>query len=370
MTTSDDGLPPLPPGVKRVWKVLRNGTRKPYHYHRATGLPLDGEIGSLRFMTAYREAERQATRPRAPEREAFTSLLEEFLRSPEHKGMAPATRHNHRKFIDLMRARFAHLHVGDLNLREVKGEFYEWRDEMSATPATADLGIAILRRVLGWAEERGKIEFNRAAGVKKIVQAGRNRSQITWTVEEREALLEASDEGLRNAILLDRYTAAREADLVRLERPMIDESGWLSFTPQKTARKTGVVVCLPTFALQPLAELLERLPREGLLLPSQRGEPWDANSLRTRFWYVRTKVFGKGFGKTFHDLRGTTATDLQDAGCTEPEIASILGWAVGGEVPMSKNYLKRTRQLALNAYNKWQAAAFTEKGVVVPLRRG
>jgi hypothetical protein len=43
---------------------------------------------------------------------------------------------------------------------------------------------------------------------------------------------------------------------------------------------------------------------------------------------------------------------------------------IGGELPMSKNYVKRTRtrQLALNAFNKWPAAAFIEKDVVVPIR--
>lgn len=369
MTISDDGLPPLPPGVKRVWKTLSDGSRKAYHYHRATGLPLEGDIGSLRFTTAYRAAERQAATPGAPACEPFGSLLEEFLRSPEHKTMAPTTRRNHRKYIDLMRARFPHLTVNDLNLREVKGEFYEWRDELAETPATADLAIAMLRRILGWAEERGKIEFNRASGVKRLVTAGRNRSEIVWTADEREALLARADDGMRKAILLDRYSAARESDLVRLDRAWIDDEGWLVFTPQKTARKTGVVVSLPVFALEPFKALLETLPKTGVLLPSSLGRPWLPDSLRARFWYLRTEVFGKGFEKTFHDFRGTTATELSDAGCTENEIAAIMGWAIGGEVPMSKNYVKRTRQLALNAYTKWQAASFTAKGAVVPFRR-
>src|ERR1700730_718058 len=86
------------------------------------------------------------------------------------------------------------------------------------------------------------------------------------------------------------------------------------------------------------------------------------------FWNLWTKLFGKGFNKTFHDFRETTSTELSDAGRTENEIAPIMGWVIGGEVPMSKNYVKRTGQLALNAFNKWQAAAFTEKDVVVPKR--
>jgi integrase len=110
------------------------------------------------------------------------------------------------------------------------------------------------------------------------------------------------------------------------------------------------------------------LPASGLLVPRRDGKPLKVDSFRIRFWNLRTKLFGKGFNKTFHDFRETTSTKLSDAGCTENEIASIMGWLIGGEVPMSKNYVKRTRQRALNAFNKWQAAAFSEKDVVVPIR--
>lgn len=368
MTTSDGGGK-LPPGVKRQSKRLADGSLRVYHYHRPTGRPLPGESGSPQFNTAYREAEREMTRPRAPDRERFTSLLEEFLRSPEHTRLAAATRRNQRRAIDLMRERFDHLYVGDLNLRPVKSEFYEWRDEMAATPATADLRIGVLARVLAWAERRGRIDFNHARGIERLGPGAGQRSEIVWTAEERARLLKAAPADLRKAILLERFTAARESDLVRMEREWIDGEGWLSFKPQKTARKTGVTVWLPTFALAPFAALVEDLPKAGPLLVNSRGTPWQADSLRSRFWKLRTEVFGMGFGKSFHDFRGTTATELSDAGCTENEIAAILGWAIGGDVPMSKNYVKRTRTLALNAFNKWQAAAFTEKGVVVPIRR-
>jgi integrase len=73
----------------------------------------------------------------------------------------------------------------------------------------------------------------------------------------------------------------------------------------------------------------------GGLLPNTHGRPWQQESLRSRFWKLRTKVFGVGYGKTFHDFRGTTATELSYAGCTENEIAAVMGWAIGDDVPMS-----------------------------------
>ena len=71
--------------------------------------------------------------------------------------------------------------------------------------------------------------------------------------------------------------------------------------------------------------------RAALLVPRRDGKPLKVDSFRMRFWNLRTKLFGKGFNKTFHDFRGTTSTELSDAGCTENEIASIVGWVIGGE---------------------------------------
>ena len=111
----------------------------------------------------------------------------------------------------------------------------------------------------------------------------------------------------------------------------------------------------------------ERAAGERASRSAPRRHAAQSRQLPDAFLEPADQLFGKGFNTTFHDFRETTSTELSDAGCTENEIASLMDWVIGAEVPMSKNYVKRTRQLALNAFNKWRAAAFTEKDVVVPI---
>jgi hypothetical protein len=68
-----------------------------------------------------------------------------------------------------------------------------------------------------------------------------------------------------------------------------------------------------------------KLPASGLLVPRRDCKPLKVDSFRMRCWNLRSKLFGKGFNKTFHDFRETTSTELSDAGCTENEIACGLG---------------------------------------------
>ena len=54
---------------------------------------------------------------------------------------------------------------------------------------------------------------------------------------------------------------------------------------------------------------------------------------------------------TFHDLRGTGLQLMAEAGCTEMEMAAISGHA--GTQSKLSNYIGRSRELALSAYQKW-----------------
>jgi hypothetical protein len=49
---------------------------------------------------------------------------------------------------------------------------------------------------------------------------------------------------------------------------------------------------------------------------------------------------------TFHDLRGTVASDLQDAGCTEAQITAVTGHKLIKNEVLDRNYLRRNLALA------------------------
>jgi hypothetical protein len=102
------------------------------------------------------------------------------------------------------------------------------------------------------------------------------------------------------------------------------------------------------------------------------GRPWVRTYLSERFIAERDRIFGPGFDRHAHDLRGTGSTRLIDAGCTDREVAAITGHltpeAAGDRARSLSAYIKRTRQQAINAYEKWYAHEFVPMGEVVKLR--
>jgi integrase len=62
-------------------------------------------------------------------------------------------------------------------------------------------------------------------------------------------------------------------------------------------------------------------------------------------------------GLHFHDLRGTAATRLAEAGCSHAEIASITGHSMRDVGAILDKYLARTDKIALAAIAKLERGA-------------
>ena len=58
----------------------------------------------------------------------------------------------------------------------------------------------------------------------------------------------------------------------------------------------------------------------------------------------------------FHDLRGTAVTILSECGCNEQQIATITGHRLGTVSRILERYLARTRGLAEQAIQNFEAS--------------
>src|SRR5215831_642935 len=67
-------------GVFPTYKTLKDGTRRTYWYHRATGRPLRGDPGSPEFISDYAAAEKLIRDRHAG---TFNSLIRSFTLSVE-----------------------------------------------------------------------------------------------------------------------------------------------------------------------------------------------------------------------------------------------------------------------------------------------
>lgn len=348
-------MPPNYPGVNTVTRQARDGSKIVRYYHRATGKRLPGELGSPEFDQAYQAAQRPE-RIKPQKGPTFASLADEFEESSEFKKAVRTTRHAREVVLKAARARFDWMLVKDLNRRAVRDELMKWRDEMSATPRKADLYMSVLSRLLSWAYDRGRIEFNHGLRVGKLTPAGHSRRERIWTMEHEKALLAAADPEISRLYRFALYSLAREGDIARLRRPSYDGK-WIVFTPSKTERSSQVKVFLPVFELPPFAALMDELPECGdaLLSTDGRRKPWSATNIRARFRHAMEDAGLAGEDLHFHDIRGTGASRMLDASCTEAEVAAITGHAIGGGSKLS-DYANRSRALAINGYRKLSAA--------------
>ena len=357
-----------------VRKRLADGIERRYYYHRLTGAALAGEPGSDEFNASLKRAMTPASAPSTPPLD-IEWLIQRYMASPEWHGLADGTRQSRRSYFRRIARRFAGAALTWLDGPEMVSVFYEWRDELALARGawTANHSLDALSALFHWAKKRRDMAHNWALDVERLPV--KNRAEKIWTVDLWRTLIAAARPDERELLEFAMLTAARESDCARLRDADLDERGWLTWTPQKTARKTGVVVQLPSFALPPLAELLAARSRASeFLLCTSQGHPWTVSNIKLRMRELKRRAFPKlDPDRTFHDIRGTVASRLMDAGCTDAEAASVMGWAIGsgrsGErVAMTRSYVKRSQQLALNAYQKWYAADWGPSGNVVPIK--
>lgn len=363
----------LPPDVKVVKKRRADGSETVYYYHRKTGRRIEGEAGTPAFQRNWLAASAPA---RAATVRTLGWLIDRYQTSPEWDRLARATRDHRRSYFKRILARFDPGEALDFfDNEEIISILYDWRDEMREQPWTADHSLDALRVVFGWGQLRRHVKHNWASEIRRLVEPGHNRAAKVWTPEQWSALLEAAKPDERELLQFARWVGPRQEDIASLKEAQFDGQ-WLVFMPQKTARKTKVEVHIPTHAYPPLAELMAQRSRSTeYLLCTSTGQPWTTSNIKLRMRALKARAFPAGDpDRTFHDIRGTLASAFMEAGCTDAETASIMGWVMGSRnagdgVAMTRNYVHRSRQLALNAYQRLWAAESGETATVIPLRR-
>lgn len=281
---------------------------------------------------------------------AIRQLAELYVKSPEFTGLSKKWQAARKHYLSVVEDELDWLTLDNLSERKARGEFYELRDRFAARPDTADKVMDALKGLIGWAYERNKIGYNHALGIPRLAKAGKRRNNIVWT-EDHESIVYASfPPFLAQAFRFSLFTAMRQSDMRGLKWENYQD-GWITYEQGKT----GTMVYLPVFALSPLRELVESLPRSSeFMLTTATGLQLEGGNLRGDFRAALTRTDLKDEDLHWHDLRGTATTRLLEAGCTDAEVAAITGHSIGSGTKLG-DYAARSKQLALNAYQKWNA---------------
>lgn len=294
-------------------------------------------------------------------------LATAYLASPEFKRLSARWRAAQRYYLGLIENRLGWMTLADLQSREARDDFYELRDAMADTPHAADKTLNTLKCLVGWAVERGKMDIDRAHGIKRLSPSGKTRADKVWT-EDHEAVVYARfPASLQQAWRFALYSAMRQSDMCALRWEQYRD-GWITYQPAKTRGSSAVVVHLPVHALAPFRELIDGLSRgTEYMLTTETGQPLDATNLRARWRQAMARTELAGEDLHWHDLRGTAVTRMLEAGCSDAEVAAITGHVIGGGSSLS-DYAARVRPLALHAYCKWNSY-LAAKPAVVDFRR-
>lgn len=314
--------------LKGVHEVRSKG--RTYFYAWRGGPRLPGEPGSPAFIAAFAQA--HAARKAAPGKGTFREVIAAYRASPAYTGLGDHTKRAYATHLAEIERRWGKGPTEAMNDARVRRYFLAWRDEMAATPRTADMALGVLKRLLGWAEERVLVTANHAAPIGRLHSA--DKSEDIWTPADLEAFAATASQELRWAVELGLLTGLRQSDLIRLAWSH-DEGDVIACRTSKRGKRVTIPVT-PT-----LRALLGRIEKRGpVILTTQRGKvPWTADGLRSSF--------GKACGeakveRTFHDLRRTAATTLLAAGLDESQVAMMMGWSEKDVEALKRRYVSRS----------------------------
>lgn len=312
--------------------------RMRYYYRRKglSTLPLPGQPGTAEFMAAYQMADARAPRPDAAvsaERAAsriqprsITALIVEYYRSPEFAQLADSTRRAYRGQLDRFRA--VHGDKGALSIQthHLEAIFHG----MASTPEAAVNLRKRLRRVfrlavrLGWRQDNPVTETEvarkRDRGIKGWSEDQIARFEAHWKTGTRERL----------AMALCLYTGQRRSDVIRMGRQHLKD-GRISVAQQKTAARLKIRLHANLSAeIAAYAALNPSASDHLTYLTTQSGSAFTVEGFGN--WFRDACAAAGLKGKSPHGLRKSAGRRLAEAGCSEKQIAAILGHASLNEV--------------------------------------
>ena len=354
-------------GVFPTYKTLKDGSRKCYWYHRATGTRLHGEPDSSEFISDFAAAEKLIRDRLAG---TFNNLVRLFTLSAEFEtALAASTKTEYRRMLTKAEAEFGDMPLAALDDPRVRREFMDWREKVarSSGEREADNRLSAISAMLTWAIERGHISANHLRGFKRLYHA--DRSEIIWLPEHVATFMSVAPIELQRALILALHTGQRQGDLLRLPWSAYDGLAiTLRQGKARRGRSPGPPVVVPcTVALRRMLDGMTRT--SPLVLTTKTGQSfkkryfarlWDETATAAGLEGITLPGFDEPVRLHFHDLRGTTVTLLSESGSTPQQIATITGHSLKTVHRILERYLARTSGLAEQAIFNWENSPRTE----------
>ncbi|MGD9925860.1 MAG: integrase, partial [Pseudorhodoplanes sp.] len=256
-------------GVFPTYKKLRDGSRRTYWYHRATGKRLAGEPGSPEFAISLGEAEK-SIRDRAAG--TVNGLIRSYTLSVEFEDkLAASTQTEYKRMLTKAETKFGDMPMAALDDPRVKRDFLDWREKIARASGDreADNRLSAISAMLTWAVDRGQIAANHLKGFKRLYHV--DRSEIIWLPEHITAFMKVAPIEMQRALILGLHTGQREGDLLRLPWSAYDGASiTLRQGKARRGKKLAPLITIPcTLALRRMLESMDRV--SPLILTTRTG---------------------------------------------------------------------------------------------------
>jgi len=259
-----------------------------------------------------------------------------FVQCRVWQGYSASTRKRWRPWIDRIRDGLGSLRVKVFESESSTDVIETWRGRFESSKRNMDYARTVLSRLLSYAVERRLISGHHCGSLETFYYG--DRSHITWTDSEIARFLAQAPAHVGQVAALALLTGLRRGDLLALQWSQVKEHHIEVWT-QKSGKRTLVEIPL----YDELRSFLFRSNRrEGHVLVNSRGQPWTGDGFGTAWRKAR---LASGIeGKTFHDLRGTAATKLHEAGMVLDDIVLLMGWSKRHAEKIISRYISRRNQ--------------------------
>jgi len=286
-------------GVHKVNVKLADGTATTYYYAwRGKGAP---RIAASPGTKAFTQEFIRLTKDRQKHviEGTIGSLIDDFRGSATYQKLSPSTRRDYERQFENIRLEFEKFPINAIEARGSRKLFLTWRDTMKDTPRTADMHIALLSRLFGWAKGNETILRNPLEEVERL-HAGTRRDMI-WSDEQLEILLSQTSKHIRDVAMVALWTMQRQADVLSMPTLAFDSTR-VMIKQGKTGARVRVVAASD---ILPILNDAKEFNRQRVLVNSF-GQNWTSSGFRASWRKEMARLGIKGV--TFHDLRGTAIT--------------------------------------------------------------
>jgi len=308
-------------------KSYRAGGRV-YHYHRITGARLPDDESERARRVLEINSGLDCVYPRTMPG-SLRDLILQYRRSPDFKELAISSQKSYDTYLDLLLRAYPDKPVETIS----RAWLYELRDAMADTPRAANWVLQLMSILMNFARDRGWRGDNPAQGVKKLK---RGRSYEPWPESAIERFRREARPRMALALELAVHSGQRLSDVLAMQWRHVG-NGLIEVAQSKTDERLSIPLH------RDLRQLLERTPRTGMyIVCTERGTPYTRSGFSKMFRRELERLNLRDF--QFHGLRHTAGRRLAEAGCSDREIAAILGHRTAA---MTLRYTRRADQKRL-----------------------